>query len=127
MIVITSYSIHYTKLYDPYESNRFVRFFDVGQGDAIQIHDNGCDLLIDTGNSDGYDTLIEYFHSVNLHHLDYLIITHLHADHYGRITSYNVCYTKLLRMEMINRYKGKRNVYIVGCSNVGKSKSYNFV
>ncbi len=28
-------------------------------------------------------------------------------------------------MEMINRYKGKRNVYIVGCSNVGKSKLVN--
>lgn len=28
-------------------------------------------------------------------------------------------------MELINRYKGKRNVYIVGCTNVGKSKLVN--
>ncbi len=28
-------------------------------------------------------------------------------------------------MELIDKYKGKRNVYIVGCSNVGKSKIVN--
>ena len=28
-------------------------------------------------------------------------------------------------MDMIKKYKGKRNVYIVGCSNVGKSKLVN--
>ena len=28
-------------------------------------------------------------------------------------------------MELINKYRGKRNVYIVGCSNVGKSKLVN--
>lgn len=30
-----------------------------------------------------------------------------------------------LLMDMINKYKGHRNVYIVGCSNVGKSKLVN--
>ncbi len=92
----------------PYESNRFVRFFDVGQGDAIQIHDNGCDLLIDTGNSDGYDTLIEYFHSVNLHHLDYLIITHLHADHYGETNDI------LNEIEIDHLYLNQQSEAIIG-------------
>ncbi|MBN2540100.1 MAG: DNA internalization-related competence protein ComEC/Rec2 [Bacilli bacterium] len=78
----------------PYPSNRFVRFFDVGQGDAIQIHDNGCDMLIDTGNVDRYDHLLEYFESHNRSELDIVLITHFHMDHYGELTDF------LQRMEI---------------------------
>ncbi len=68
-----------------FESNRFVRFLDVGQGDAIHIHDNGCDMLIDTGSADDYDNLIKYFESFNVKTMDILLITHYHSDHYGEL------------------------------------------
>jgi len=68
-----------------YESPVFVRFIDVGQGDAIHIHDYGCDLLIDTGDEDNYDNLVDYFLSYNIKSLDYIVLTHFHADHYMEI------------------------------------------
>ncbi|MDD3865376.1 MAG: DNA internalization-related competence protein ComEC/Rec2 [Candidatus Izemoplasmatales bacterium] len=63
----------------------FVKVFDVGQGDAIYLHDSECDILIDTGDVDDYDTLITYFKGENITHLDQLIITHDHSDHCGEI------------------------------------------
>jgi len=77
--VLTSFAINF-------ESRTFVRFLDVGQGDAIHIHDGGCDMLIDTGDVDNHDTLIDYFKSYNLKRLDYLVITHFHSDHFGELT-----------------------------------------
>ncbi|HPD99753.1 MAG TPA: DNA internalization-related competence protein ComEC/Rec2 [Bacillota bacterium] len=61
----------------------FVRMIDVNQAEAIHIHHNTCDILIDTGKSDDYDTLINYFKNNNIKDIDYLVITHMHDDHYG--------------------------------------------
>lgn len=69
----------------PFKSNTFVRFLDVNQGDAIHIHDGEYDMLIDTGNTDNYDTLVDYFESYNIKDIDVLLITHFHSDHYGEI------------------------------------------
>ena len=57
--------------------------FDVNQGDAIYVQSKSCRMLIDTGVSDDYDALINYFYGENIHHLDALIITHSHSDHLG--------------------------------------------
>ncbi len=70
----------------PFKSNTFVRFLDVGQGDSIHIHSGSCDLLIDTGDEDDYDTLVDYFKSYNIKEIDSLVITHFHQDHYGELT-----------------------------------------
>lgn len=72
-------------IFIPFKSNNFVRFLDVGQGDAIHIHSNQCNMLIDTGNTDKYDTLVSYFEAYNIKKLDYLVITHFHSDHYGEM------------------------------------------
>lgn len=61
----------------------YIRVLDVNQGDAIHLHDQGCNILIDTGISDKYDTVINYFNMNNIQVIDYLFITHWHADHYG--------------------------------------------
>lgn len=68
-----------------YKSAVFVRFLDVSQGDAIHIHDHGCDLLIDTGKPDNYDNLVRYFQGNNTRQIDILLITHFHSDHYGEL------------------------------------------
>ena len=66
-------------------SNRFIRFLDVNQGDSIHIHDQGCDMLIDTGKSDTHNQLIEYLKASNIFQIDIVLITHLHDDHYGEL------------------------------------------
>ncbi|MCK5731781.1 MAG: ComEC/Rec2 family competence protein, partial [Tenericutes bacterium] len=72
-------------LFINYPSNRFVRVLDVFQGDAIHIHDNDCDMLIDTGKSDKYNNLVSYFRGNNTKEIDILLITHFHSDHYGEL------------------------------------------
>lgn len=69
----------------PFKSNYFVRFLDVGQGDAIHIHNGDFDMLIDTGDIDKYDTLVTYFDAYNIEEIDVILITHFHQDHYGEI------------------------------------------
>ena len=64
-------------------SSTFVRMIDVNQAEAIHIHHNSCDVLIDTGKSDDYDTIINYFRNNNIKDIDYLVITHMHDDHFG--------------------------------------------
>ncbi len=61
----------------------YVRLLDVGQGDAIHLHDSKCDILIDTGNVDDYNRIIDYLRKSNIHTLDYLILSHQHEDHMG--------------------------------------------
>ncbi len=101
-------------LYLNYPSNRFVRVLDVSQGDAIHIHDNDCDMLIDTGKPDRYDNLISYFKGNNTKEIDILVITHFHSDHYGElediITNLNVkivylnnsAYTNITNYEILS-------------------------
>ncbi|MFK5884068.1 MAG: DNA internalization-related competence protein ComEC/Rec2 [Candidatus Izemoplasma sp.] len=61
-----------------------VTFIDV-YGDAIFIKDsyNQCNILIDTGNVDDYDSVVNYLKNMNIKRIDYLIISHMHSDHYG--------------------------------------------
>lgn len=72
-------------IFIPFKSTTFVRFLDVSQGDSIHIHDATCDLLIDTGDDDNYDTLVDYFKSYNIKTIDQIVITHFHQDHYGEL------------------------------------------
>ncbi|PKK94537.1 MAG: DNA internalization-related competence protein ComEC/Rec2 [Tenericutes bacterium HGW-Tenericutes-5] len=76
-------SIFLTWNYHSIVPSTFVRMIDVNQAEAIHIHHNTCDILIDTGKSDDYDSLIKYFQNNNIDNLDYLVITHMHDDHYG--------------------------------------------
>ncbi len=61
-----------------------VTMFSV-HGDAFLIRDafNRCNILIDTGLPDDNLSLVNAMRRKNLRRLDYVIITHEHADHYG--------------------------------------------
>ena len=61
----------------------FVTFIDVGQGDCILIGSEGHYMLIDTGDRDADDTVINRLTAEGIVSLDYLILTHPHADHIG--------------------------------------------
>ena len=59
-----------------------VRFVDVGQGDAALLIDGGHAVLCDTGTKDTAERLAAYV-STYAGRIDYLFLTHDHADHSG--------------------------------------------
>ena len=58
-------------------------FIDVGQGDAMLICQNGRYALIDAGTKSSEANIIKTLDALNVQTLDYLIMTHPHADHIG--------------------------------------------
>lgn len=74
------------------EGNAEITFVDVGQGDCIHVRTpSGKNILIDGGGSLEYDVgkevLLPYFLKNGVSHLDFVVVTHLHEDHYGGIVS----------------------------------------
>jgi beta-lactamase superfamily II metal-dependent hydrolase len=65
------------------EADTQVHFIDVGQGDATLLESNGRFALIDAGPSKAQEDLVSYLKAVGVTELDYLILTHPHADHMG--------------------------------------------
>ena len=62
-------------------------FIDVGQADSALVICDGFTMLIDAGNPDDDDIIIDYLEQYNVTHLNYVIATHPHSDHYGAFTS----------------------------------------
>ncbi|MBQ7907522.1 MAG: MBL fold metallo-hydrolase [Clostridia bacterium] len=65
------------------EGTAQIHYIDVGQADATLILTKNNSVLIDTGRADIDDEVINYIKSKNVEVLDYLIITHFDADHFG--------------------------------------------
>ena len=57
---------------------------DVGQGDAVLVQDGGSALLVDTGPDDSVARALAEEHVL---HLDAVLVTHLHDDHYGGLAA----------------------------------------
>jgi len=61
-----------------------VHFLDVGQADSTLIElPNNQIMLIDGGNNNDSDIIIEYLKEKDIKKIDYLIGTHPHEDHIG--------------------------------------------
>lgn len=72
---------------NPYSaSDAYVHFIDVGQGSStlIQIGDKG--VLIDAGEKEYGDYVVEYINSCGIKKLEYVVASHPHSDHIGGIT-----------------------------------------
>ncbi len=54
--------------------------FDIGQGDAILVQDGPTALLVDTGPD---KAIVDALARRHVMHLDAVVLTHLHDDHYG--------------------------------------------
>lgn len=61
-----------------------VSFIDVGQGDCTLFYspDNGV-ILVDSGEADKAQTVINYLKSLGIETIDYCVVTHPHSDHMG--------------------------------------------
>ena len=60
-----------------------VHFIDVGQGDCTLVMCEGHSMLIDAGESDQGEWVVEYLLAQGIKNLDYVIGTHPHSDHIG--------------------------------------------
>ena len=65
------------------QTSTTVTVLDVGQGDAVLIGQDGAYCLIDTGPSDAKGDLVRDLQLAGISKLDYLVLTHPHADHTG--------------------------------------------
>ncbi len=66
------------------DSALFVYILDVGQADSIFVRfPNGKTMLIDGGNPDDGEYIIDFLHKNNVKKLDFLVATHPHSDHIG--------------------------------------------
>ena len=62
-----------------------VSFIDVGQGDCTFIKTKEADILIDAGEAESAEAVIEYLNLYNVDDLEYIIATHPHSDHVGAL------------------------------------------
>jgi beta-lactamase superfamily II metal-dependent hydrolase len=61
-----------------------VHFIDVGQADSILAQlPGGQNMLVDAGNNDDGDIVVNYLQSNGVIRIDYLVGTHPHEDHIG--------------------------------------------
>lgn len=60
-----------------------VRFIDVGQGDCTLFISNGKTMLIDSGEAEYADNVLDALSTYGVTQLDYAVATHAHSDHMG--------------------------------------------
>ena len=74
-----------------------LHFIDVGQGDCILIESpDGKRMLVDTGEEEYADDVVDYLKSQHISNLEFLALTHPHSDHIGSVPEilqhFNVAY-----------------------------------
>jgi len=65
------------------DGNFYVHYIDVGQADCELMTCGDDVVMIDAGETDSYNTIDSYLKLNNVSYIDYLILTHAHADHIG--------------------------------------------
>lgn len=65
------------------QGNLEIKMLDIGQGDAILIRTPEQTVLMDTGDVDQRDQLVQLLKREGVSSIDKLIISHPHADHLG--------------------------------------------
>lgn len=61
----------------------YVHFIDVGQGSSTLIQQGTSGILIDAGEKDYGQTVIDYLKGVGVTSLEYVVASHPHSDHIG--------------------------------------------
>lgn len=60
-----------------------IHFIDVGQADAILIRNGDKNMLIDAGNNEDGQMLVDYFQKLGIKEFEHVFATHAHEDHIG--------------------------------------------
>ncbi len=60
-----------------------VHFLDVGQADSILIQQGSSAMLIDGGNNEDINVVLDYLEEKDISKLNYVVGTHPHEDHIG--------------------------------------------
>lgn len=60
-----------------------VHYINVGQADSIFLKNSNQTMLIDSGDSDGYEVIIPYLNKLGIKKIDTIVFTHPHKDHIG--------------------------------------------
>ena len=63
--------------------NLEISYLDVGNADSILIRYKDNNVLIDAGNNEDEQKLVNYFKSIGVNKFNYVIGTHAHEDHIG--------------------------------------------
>ena len=61
----------------------YVHFIDVGQGSSTLIQNGTSGILIDAGEKDYGQVVIDYLNEVGIKSLEYVVASHPHSDHIG--------------------------------------------
>lgn len=69
------------------ENTDAVHFIDVGQADATLLQSGGEYCLVDAGDTDSEQKLMEYLEQRGVTRLKLLVMSHPHADHIGSMTA----------------------------------------
>jgi len=86
IFIIIYFIILFIHLLIPYfDHNKYIYYFDVGQGDSILISIQNKNILIDTGGEREYfyNNLYKDIKSRGINKIDYLILSHGDFDHMG--------------------------------------------
>ena len=65
------------------KENFSVSFIDVGQADSVLNRNGNYNMLIDAGNNEDGEKLVNYFKSLGIEEFTYVFATHPHEDHIG--------------------------------------------
>ena len=61
----------------------YVHFIDVGQGSSTLIQQGSSGILIDAGEKEYGQTVVDYLKDVGITSLEYVVASHPHSDHIG--------------------------------------------
>ena len=70
-----------TDVFENYDMS--AHFIDVGKADSIYVNCKDKNILIDGGEKDTYNTVVEYLKKKGIKKLDLVIASHPHSDHIG--------------------------------------------